>query len=54
MNYVIIINYLRTRTQTATIVYANRVPMDIMSISCCRSKIVAIIPARTTQWAYFI
>jgi hypothetical protein len=49
MNYVLIIDYLRTRTQIATIVYANRVPMDIMSISCCRSKMVAIIPAKTTQ-----
>jgi hypothetical protein len=34
------------RTQMATMVYANRVPIDIMSISCCRSKIVAIIPAK--------
>jgi len=54
VNYVIIIHYLRTRTQTATIVYANRVPMDIMSISCCRSKMVAIIPARKRQWTYFL
>jgi len=38
----------------ATMVYANRVPMDIMSISCCRSKMVAIIPAKTTKWFHFI
>lgn len=37
----------------ATMVYANRVPIDIMSISCCRSKMVAIIPAKTTQLYLF-
>jgi hypothetical protein len=41
------------RTQMATMVYANRVPIDIMSISCCRSKMVAIIPAKTTQLYLF-
>jgi hypothetical protein len=43
------------RTQMATMVYANRVPIDIMSISCCRSKIVAIIPAKTTpQHSFYL
>jgi hypothetical protein len=43
------------RTQMATMVYASRVPIDIMSISCCRSKIVAIIPAKTTpQYSFYL
>jgi hypothetical protein len=37
----------------ATMVYAKRVPIDIISISCCRSKIVAIIPAKTTPMYFF-
>jgi hypothetical protein len=36
----------------ATMVYANRVPIDIMSISCCRSKMVAIIPAKKHNCIY--
>lgn len=36
--------YLNRSTDIATIVYANSVPIDIISINCSKSKRTAMIP----------